>query len=101
MGTGGNSGYQAANLAYLLGATKIYLLGFDNKPKGANNHWHPDHDRKSYHLSNPTAHLYKQWAHALSRLHELMAEQGVELINLSRETAHTIPRQTLEEVLNV
>jgi hypothetical protein len=40
LGTGGNSGFQAINLAYLQGATKIILLGFDYKDHG---HFFGDH----------------------------------------------------------
>lgn len=41
---GGNSGYQAINLALLLGARKIYLLGFDCKADDpASSHWFGDH----------------------------------------------------------
>lgn len=40
----GNSGFQAINLAYLFGARKIILLGFDMKPGPAGEkHWHMDH----------------------------------------------------------
>jgi len=34
LGTGGNSGFQCLNLAYLQGATKIILLGYDFKSSG-------------------------------------------------------------------
>ena len=43
VGTGANSGYAALNLAYLLGANPIYLLGFDMQgdPKtGLQRHFH-------------------------------------------------------------
>lgn len=37
---GSNSGYQAINLAYHLGATNILLLGYDMRCQGATSHWH-------------------------------------------------------------
>ena len=40
----GNSGIAAINLAYLLGANRIFLLGFDMKVEGENHNWHDDHE---------------------------------------------------------
>ena len=49
---GSNSGFQALNLAYLLGANKIILLGYDMKiAKSGKAHWfgdHPDKVRSNY-----------------------------------------------------
>lgn len=98
--TGGNSGYQAVNLAYLLGANPIYMLGFDMKPKHGVNHWHGDHDRRGEHrLTNPNSNVYRQWIKNFSKMHREAQEVGVDIINCSRETALTIPRMSLEECL--
>jgi hypothetical protein len=99
--TGGNSGYQATNLAYLLGATEIYLLGFDMRPKGNINHFHGNHDRRTvYNLTNPNTNLYRTWIKNFARLHQELQQEGVSLINCSRESALTIPMKSLESVLN-
>jgi hypothetical protein len=37
--TGGNSGYQAINLALLTGAATVLLVAYD----GSTGHWHPEH----------------------------------------------------------
>jgi len=45
--TGSNSGYQAINLAALLGAKRVLLLGYDMKiAKNGASHWHGDHPDK-------------------------------------------------------
>ena len=41
--TGSNSGYQACNLAFLLGAARIVLLGFDMRMIDGRHHWHGGH----------------------------------------------------------
>ena len=49
---GSNSGFQALNLAYLLGAERIILLGYDMKiASNGKSHWfgdHPDKVRSNY-----------------------------------------------------
>lgn len=39
---GSNSGYQAVNLAALMGASRILLLGYDMRPNCRSRHWHDD-----------------------------------------------------------
>lgn len=94
--TCGNSGYQAVNLAYLMGASRICLLGFDMKDKDGVNHFHGNHRGGT--LTNPNKGLYKQWIACFEKMHELLAAEGVELVNCSRETALKIPRKRLEDV---
>lgn len=91
--TCGNSGYQAANLAYLLGAKRICLVGFDMQPNGTAHHFHGNHRGAA--LTNPSSNLYPQWIDAFTHLHTLLAAEGVDLVNCSRETALTIPREAL------
>jgi hypothetical protein len=94
-----NSGFQAVGLAYLLGAVRIVLIGFDMKAAGrGRNHFHPDHQRNTRHnLTNPTPSLYRRWIRAFSGLHGQLRAQGVELVNATRSTALTIPRVSLED----
>ena len=89
--TGGNSGYQAVNLAYLLGAKRIGLIGFDMRG-GEFQHFHGDHGGG---LNNPTPSLFAEWIPRFNDLHRLLAAEGVELINYSRESALTVPRGEL------
>ncbi len=73
---GGNSGYQAVNLAWHLGAKQIVLLGFDmHRRNGA--HWHGEHVHM---LSAPQAHI-QQWVKLFRPLAKDLKERGVSLIN--------------------
>lgn len=49
---GTNSGYQAINLAYHFGASRIVLLGYDMKIEGAQTHWHAGHGRPVDHFEH-------------------------------------------------
>lgn len=92
--TGGNSGYQAVNLAFLLGADPIYLLGYDMKigPNGQK-HWHPDHAGR-----NPGEVQLNTWAENFETM--LPDLDGVSVVNCSRETAiECFPRARIEDVL--
>lgn len=92
---GGNSGYQAIQIAAKAGARKIVLLGYDMKPAadGAA-HWfgdHPDNIRSSY------ADRMVPWFETLV---EPLRERGVEVINCTPGTAlHCFPKSRLEGVL--
>jgi len=78
-----NSGAQAINLAYLLGATRIILLGYDMQNTGGKAHWFGDHPPE---LHNGTYHSYVP---NFSRLANDLEQEGIEVINCSRHTALT------------
>ena len=92
---GGTSAYQACNLAYLMGASSICLLGVDCK-KSEYLHWHKDHAPP---LTNPNERLFKRWIDSFSDMHEALKGVGVDLYNCSRDSDLTIPRMTLEASL--
>ena len=89
---GKNSGYQAINLAVLLGATRIVLLGYDMQPGPTGEYFfgaHPDKKRSAY----------KVFREKFATLVQPLKAAGVEVINSSRETALTMfPRRPLAEV---
>lgn len=94
LNTGKNSGYQAINLAVLMGASKILLLGYDMSqgPKGQE-HWHGDHPNKS---RSPYASFLKYFP----SLVEPLKDAGVEVINCTRRTRLTcFPQASLESAL--
>lgn len=95
---GGNSGYQAVNLAYHLGAARIVLLGYDmGVGEDGALHWFGRHPVG---LNNPTERALARWALAFNGLAPALAAEGVEVVNCSRRTALTcFPRAELEEVL--
>jgi hypothetical protein len=93
--TGGNSGYQAINLVFLLGAKKIILLGFDMQRTNGKSHCHGDHPGTLNRSSN-----YKLWVKNFLQLARDLSAEGVEVTNATRETAlNCFERRTLEEAL--
>ncbi len=80
---GANSGYQAVNLAYLFGAKKIILLGFDMKcGEGGKTHWHGDHPG----VLNQVLPL-REFLKNFPVLAKDLAAEGVEVVNATRDTA--------------
>lgn len=93
---GGSGGYMAVNLAYHLGARWIGLLGFDMQFTDGKSHWHGDHRG----TGNPNPADMAIWAQRFIPLYEDLKREGVELVNCTRDTALTIPRADLDDVLN-
>lgn len=92
---GSNSGYQAINLAYLLGASRIILLGYDMQRTGGQAHWFGEHPKGLHQGANYTA-----WAPLFHPLAADLKAEGVDVINCSRETALTcFARAALDDVL--
>lgn len=94
--TGDNSGYQAVNLAVLLGAKKIILLGYDmGYGKDGKKHFFGDHKT----LLNPREEKLKLWASYFGRLKKELTSD-IEIINCSCVSMITcFERKKLEEVL--
>lgn len=80
---GGHSGYQAINLAYLLGARRIALLGFDyvvQQGPQASGHWHEGHPHQK--LDRFAYRLTKVFLPHLRALAAPLASEGVEVFNV-------------------
>lgn len=77
-----NSGAQAIGLAYLLGAERIVLLGYDMGATG-NTHWFGSHPKG---LRNGN---YSNYVQTFTRLAEDLKREGVEVVNCTRQTALT------------
>lgn len=91
---GGNSGYQAINLAYHFGAARLVLLGFDMQRTGGKSHWFGDHPA-GMNVPSP----YDVWRGKFTALAADLALEGVEVLNCSRETAlETFRRMDLAAV---
>jgi hypothetical protein len=92
---GGNGGYQAINLAYLAGAARIVLLGYDMKHRDGRQNWHAEHKVKV-----PERRI-KSWLPAYRSLALELAGAGVEVFNASEETAlEAFPRRPIAELLS-
>lgn len=78
-----NSGYQAIGLAFMWGAARIVLLGYDMQrgPRGESHH-HGDHEGNLPNLG--TMH---EWVRRMIPLAIDLRSQGVEVINATRRTA--------------
>lgn len=89
---GNNGGFQALNIAFHLGATKILLLGYDM----VGMHWHAEHPKE---ISGP-AHTadYALYASAFPALGDDLSAAGVQVVNCSRVTALSCFRRSTIEV---
>lgn len=81
--TGLNSGYQAIGLAFMWGAARIVLLGYDMQ-RGAQgeSHWHGDHAGGLANLG--TMH---EWVRRMIGLAIDLDKRGIEVVNCTRRTA--------------
>ncbi len=94
LNTGQNSGYQAINLAALLGAARILLLGYDMKPEGGRDHFFGAH---------PTGNKpqYRDFLPHFSTLVEPLKALGVSVINCTPGSAiECFERMPLAEALS-
>lgn len=93
---GGNSGYHAINLAYLFGARKIILAGYDHQHANGKSHWHGDHDKKKFRINANIEHM-DRWLSEFDGLASDLKDHGVDLVNCSIETAiSSCRRSTLD-----
>lgn len=90
-----NSGYQAINLAYHFGVSRIILIGYDMQRTEGRSHWHGDHPKG---LTN--AEGVAKWASRFPQLAADLEREGVEVVNCSKETAlNCFKRARLEDVI--
>jgi hypothetical protein len=96
VGAGGNSGFQAMNLAIQFGATGIALIGIDcNLENGE--HWHGRHP---YHMNNPAPSNVKRWRKAFDGVAEKLKNMGIDVVNCSAQSALTqYPKLTILQAL--
>ena len=97
LGAGGNSGFQALNLAMQFGARAILLIGFDMRVD-LGEHWHERHYPP---LSNPHPNdNLPRWRAALDGAAGRLMSLGVKVFNCSAvSTLRAYPKMTIEEAL--
>lgn len=94
VGAGGNSGFQALNLALQFGASRILLIGFDM----AGQHWYGRNNWQG--AGNPSEGNFKRWIAAFDVAAGQLAERGVEVINASPISAiKAYPKRSIAEAL--
>lgn len=93
---GNNSGYAAINLAYLLGVTKIVLLGYDMKNSNKQSHYH-----EGYPVPATADLVYKdQFLPGFNILADSLREKNVKVYNASPDSLLTVwPKLTIKDAL--
>jgi len=83
VGWNGNTGFTAINLAILLGASRIFLLGFDMKRTLEDSNWHPNNLDK-----NPPA-VYKKFIEWSKYIKQDWQNKfpHVEIVNITDDSA--------------
>lgn len=91
---GRNSGYQALQMAILLGAKRIFLLGFDMRAHNDKVHWHDEHP-----IPTPT-NVFGAMIESFVKIAPILKQRGIEVINCTRESALKVfPYQSVERAL--
>lgn len=84
IGSGGNSGFQAINIAAQFGATRILLIGFDMHT-GSGVHWYGLNAWRD--ANNPSINNMLRWRDALTKQAHRLSAMGIEVINASADSA--------------
>jgi len=94
VGSGGNSGFQALNLAVQFGATGILLVGFDMRGE----HWY---GRNTWlNSTNPISTNFDRWIKAFHGVADSLKQMGVDVVNASTTSAiKCFRRATIEQAL--
>lgn len=96
IGDGGNSGFQALNLALHFGASRVALVGFDMHAVGGV-HWHGKHPRG---LNNPRPSNFVRWRRAFEASAPVLEAAGLDVFNTSAQSAlDCFPKASLEDLL--
>ena len=94
---GSNSGYQAINLAYLYGALRIILLGYDMHVVANRTHWHNESRPDDF-----AGIMRNTMLPTFETLVEPLARAGVEVVNATPGSAISCwPCAALADVLSV
>jgi hypothetical protein len=96
--SGNNSGYATINLAILLGARKIYLLGIDMKfGENGETHYHDGHHTKEGNLIANFERQFDKMIPFFSDLPPILKRLGVEVYNVNPDSELTVfPKLTFE-----
>ncbi len=89
-----NSGASAINLALILGASTVYLLGYDLKKRDGKNNWH------DLGLDNPSDSRYQRFLHGFSYLKQGIDEKFPEakIINVTDDSdLDLFPKEGVDE----
>jgi hypothetical protein len=97
IGNGGNSGFQALNLAVQFGVKRVLLIGYDMTMSGGT-HWYGNNVWRG--ASNPNDGSFRRWIQHFDNAAPALKALGVEVINCSPISAiNSFPRKSLEDAL--
>ena len=98
VGAGGNSGFQALNLALQWGARRIILIGFDMTDRSGV-HWY---GRNKWPMANnPNESNFRKWIAAFEGAVPVINKLGADVVNVSPNSdLQAFRKSTLEQVLN-
>lgn len=90
-----SSGACAINFAYLLGARRIILIGYDMKTREGKHNWHSNHKHV------PRQDIYeRRFLLPFTRIAQDAERLGLEIINATPDSALTVfPYQSLEQIV--
>lgn len=98
VGSGGNSGFQALNLAVQFGARRVLLMGFDCQDRSGV-HWYGRNTARG--MSNPGENNFRRWRVAFDMAAQQLREMGVETVNASPVSdIKGFPKRGVAETLN-
>lgn len=98
IGSGGNSGFQAINIAAQFGATRILLIGFDMHT-GGGLHWYGANRWNG--ANNPAPPNLMRWRDAFEHQAGALRGRGIEVVNASPDSALVcFPHKTIEQALS-
>lgn len=87
------SGYVAVNIAVLLGANRIALIGFDYD--GSGTHWHQEYAWRA----STGVHQWKTYADVFSTMNPQLNELGIEVMNFSPDSSvSAFPKHPLSDL---
>lgn len=97
VGAGGNSGFQALNLAVQFGAKRILLIGFDMQ-ENHGEHWY---GRNHWPMANnPNNENFRRWRAAFDTAAADLKRMGIEVINASPHSGlKCFSKASVEETL--
>jgi hypothetical protein len=81
IGNGGNSGFQALNLAVQFGAKDIILIGYDFNAAGGDLHWYGRN--KALGMNNPSPSNFQRWLRGFDSIRKDVQAFGLTVINTS------------------
>jgi hypothetical protein len=94
LGWNGNTGAEAINVALILGAKRVFLLGFDMRLSDTGEmNWHPNN------LDKPNTHIYERFLHQMRNLDDHLAKKfpGQFIFNVTKDSSlNVFPKLDLD-----